>query len=272
MSNEAVGEFARGNYLNKRSLCPRPRKRPDRRRCCLTLTSPVGRPDPATYSQLQLLAHGQQPSWNSTDITTNHWGPFRLMAEAGVTIRNLSTSASAVGVKANAAVSRFGIGYPRVPIVSVAANLAPSSEQTLQIPFPQWVMTGEQRIGFHVTLEHPADKDATNNYGSQIHEGFYTSDAGRSFSATLPVRNPLAISQFIHLAILGGTPDLIVSLTPPATAFAPFEERILPVHITIAASLHGGGGVEHSRETTILGQNQDGSVIDGVTYVVRVDS
>jgi hypothetical protein len=234
------------------------------------MDSPVDRPDPATYAQLQLLASGQQPSWNSPDITSNHWGPFRLMAEAGVIIRNLSATASAVGVRANAAVSRFGIGYDRTPIVSVATNLAPAAQQTLVIPFPQWVMSGEQRIGFHVTLEHSADMDSSNNYGAQIHEGFYTSDAGRSIAATLPVRNPLATSQLITVATLGGTADVTVSLISPATAFAPFEERILTVHITVAASLTGGEGVE--REVTIVGRNQDGSVIDGVTYMLRIDS
>jgi hypothetical protein len=261
-----------GRSSKERSLCPRPRKRPDRHGCCFTSDTPVERPDPAIYSQPQLLSLGEQPSWNSPDITSNHWAPFRLMAEAGVIIRNLSATASAIGVRANAAVSRFGIGYPRTPIVSVATNLAPSAEQTLLIPFPQWVMSGEQRIGFHVTLEHSADKDASNNYGAQTHEGFYTSEAGRLIATTLPVRNPLATSQLIQIAILGGTPDLTVSLVSPATAFAPFEERILPVQITVAASLTGGGGVEHTREATIMGQNQDGSVIDGVTYVVRIDS
>jgi hypothetical protein len=270
MSDQPVNQAVARSYIKKRSLCPRPRKRPDRHGCCVKSDTPVQRPDPAIYAQLQLLSLGQDPSWNSPDITSNHWSPFRLKAEVGVVIRNLSTAASAVGVKANVAVSRFGIGYSRTPILSVTTNLAPSGEQSLVIPFPQWVMTGEQRIGFHVTLEHSADLDASNNYGAQTHEGFYTSEAGRSIATTLPVRNPLATSQLIQVAVLGGTPDLTVSLTSPATAFAPFEERILPVNITVAASLAGGDGVE--REATILGQNQDGSVIDGVTYVLRIDS
>lgn len=257
---------------DKRSICPRPQKRPDRHGCCVRPDTPVDKPDPATYSQPQLLALGQQPTWNSPDVTTNHWGPFRLMAEAEVTIRNLSPKASAIGVKTNVAVSRFGIGYSRTPIVTVAANLPPSAERKLLVPFPQWVMNGEQRIGVHVTLEHSADMDTSNNYGAQIHEGFYTSDAGRSFTATLPVRNPLAISQSIQVAVLGGTPDLTVTLPPPGAAFAPFEERILTVHIAVAPTLVGGGGTVHAREATIVGRNQDGSVIDGVTYVVRVNS
>jgi hypothetical protein len=133
-------------------------------------------------------------------------------------------------------------------------------------------MNGEQRIGFHVTLEHAADMDVSNNYGAQTHEGFYTSESGRSIATTLPVRNPLPTAQLIQIAVLGGTPDLIVSFVSPATTFAPFEERILPVQIQVSPSLTGGGGVEHTREVTILGQNEDGSVIDGVTYVLRIDS
>lgn len=194
------------------------------------------------------------------------------MNEAEVTIRNLSAAASAVGVRVNVAVSRFGIGYPKTPIVTIATTLAPSTEKMLLIPFPQSALSGEQRIGYHVALEHSADMDASNNYGLQTHEGFYTSTAGRSFATTLPVRNPLATAQFIQIAHLGGTPDLIVTLTPPTTAFAPFEERILSVNIAVAASLIGGGGVEHTREATIIARNQDGSVIDGATFVLRVNS
>lgn len=272
MPNRSSGQVVANVPKRKRSICPQPRKRQARGACCLILDTPVNRPDPATYSQLQLLARGQQPTWNSPDIVTNHWEPFRLKNEAQVTVRNLSATASAVGVRANALVSRFGIGYPRTPIVSVATNLATAGEQTLLIPFPQWVMSGEQRIGFHLMLEHGADEDISNNYGAQIHEGFYTSTSGRSIVTTLPVRNPLSISQSIQIATLGGTPDLTVSLVPPVTVFAPFEERILPVQITVAANLRGSGDNEHSREVTILGQNQDGSVIDGVTYVLRIDS
>ncbi|HEY0549017.1 MAG TPA: hypothetical protein VGF13_05410, partial [Verrucomicrobiae bacterium] len=104
------------------------------------------------------------------------------------------------------------------------------------------------------------------------HEGFRTSESGRVFSTTLPVRNPKGVSQKIQVGLLGGTPDLTVSFTPPTTPFAPFEERILAVQISVSASLIGGGGTEHEREATILGRNEDGSVIDGATFIVRVNS
>jgi hypothetical protein len=246
----------------RRSECPPPRKRADRRGCCMRPDTPVDRPDPATYSQLKLLATGQQPSWNSPDITTNSWGPFRLWPESQLVIRNLSTTA----------VSRFGLGYPRIPIVSVGTTLPPAAEQTLLIPLPQTVLTGEQRFGFHALLVHPSDADPTNNYGAQIHEGFYTSEAGRSITTTLPVRNPLPVAQSLSVAVLSGGPDLALTLSPLGGSFAAFEERVLAVRIDVAASLHGGGGTEYAREVTVLGQNEDGSLLDGATFVVRVNT
>jgi hypothetical protein len=258
--------------IRGRALCIQPPKRTGRHGCCLHTSTPIRRPDPATYAPLQMLSLGQQPTWNSPDIVTNHWDPFRLMPEAEVVVRNLSTDASAIGVRVNAAVSRFGIGYDRVPIGTRGVNLPPGTSQKMLVPFPQWVMSGEQRIGYHVNLEHTADRDASNNYGSQIHDGYKTSVAGRSFTTTLPVRNPRATSQHVQVALLGAPPDLTVSFVPPAAAFAPFEERILSVHITVNAGLVGSSGSVHSREATLLGLNADGSVIDGATFIVRVDS
>ncbi|MEM8640035.1 MAG: hypothetical protein AAGG51_14645, partial [Cyanobacteria bacterium P01_G01_bin.54] len=39
-------------------------------------------PDLAIYSQEEMLEQGRNPSWDSPDIITNNWRPFRLFEEA----------------------------------------------------------------------------------------------------------------------------------------------------------------------------------------------
>ena len=57
---------------------------------------PIRRPDLAIYSQLEEIAAGHIPRWDNPDIVTNDWGPFRLMDEARITVRNLSADTPAV--------------------------------------------------------------------------------------------------------------------------------------------------------------------------------
>jgi hypothetical protein len=78
---------------------------------------PTDNPDLAIYSQLEEIHHGRPPAWDNPDMVTNHWRPFRLMEEAKITIRNLS-SVPAINVLVRYEVSPFGIGTKRVPKVS----------------------------------------------------------------------------------------------------------------------------------------------------------
>jgi hypothetical protein len=253
------------------SLC-RPRRQLGRQGCCLKTNTPVERPDPAVYSQQQQLGLGDQPTWNNPDITTNNFGPFALMTEAIMIVRNLAPAASAVGVHVDAAVSRFGIGYPSIPIGGLTASLPPSSQQQLTISLPQSVLTGEQRIGFHVTLHHPHDLSLQNNAGSQIVDGFYTSDAGREFDVSFPVRNPLASSQIISIQLMSGLSDLNPVFQINASPFGPFEERMVNVHMQVNPSIIGGTDSVSVREATFAGWGQDGSLIGGLTFVVLINS
>jgi hypothetical protein len=246
-------------------------KQRGRRGCCLNTTTPLERPDPAIYSQLQQLASGQQPTWNNPDITTNNFGPFSLMTEAAVTVHNISAVASAIGIRVDAAVSRFGIGYPSTSITGAIISLPPSAQQQVTIPFPQSVLGGESRIGFHILLHHPNDISSLNNSGSQVVDGFYTSESGTTFDVSFPVRNPIGVSQTISVQLISGLPDLMPALSMDTSQFGPFEERLANVHCQINSALLGGVVVQ-TREVTFAGWDQDGSLIGGLTFVVLIDS
>lgn len=258
--------------VNRSVTCPRARPRPSRPSCCVHTDTPIDRPDLAIYSQAEQLAAGGQPTWNSPDITTNFVGAGKLMPEAEVTVRNLSPSASAVGANVHCLVSRFGIGFPRTLIGTSVVGLAAGAQKKLKVPFPQAVLAGPQRIGFHVRIDHPSDPVTINNAGSQVIDAFATSQQGRVINTAFLVRNPLADAQAIVVQQLGTQPGIQVSYSIVPGAFGPFEERLCSVTISVEAWLVGGGGVTHDCNVTFIARGADGGVIDGLTYYVGVDS
>jgi hypothetical protein len=255
-----------------RSPCPRPRPRPVPPSCCIHSDTPIDRPDPAIYSQAEQFAIGVAPTWNSPDITTNFIGAGKLMPEAKVVVRNLSPTASAIGTNVHCLVSRFGIGFPRNQFGVVGINLPPGAQKELLVPFPQAVLAGEQRVAFHVRIEHPTDAVMINNEGSQIIDAFATSKQGRSIATSFLVRNPLGATQTIAVQKLTTPPGIQATFLVSGTPFGPFEERLCSVQIDVEAWLVGGGGVTHDCNITFVARGADGGVIDGLTFYVGVDS
>ena len=94
------------------SICSPNRDPPSGTACCLPIDILIDLPDLAIYSQVDELARGRLPTWNSVDITMNRRSPWQLLQEPTVRIRNLSTSAGAVNASVSFVVSRFGIGTP----------------------------------------------------------------------------------------------------------------------------------------------------------------
>lgn len=253
-------------------LCPRLKQRSERGGCCVRVNIPIERPDPATYSQAERFAAGVQPTWNSPDITTNVVGAAKLLPEARVTVRNNSSSATAVNVAVHCAISRFGVGFPRNAIGTTVTTLAPSQQRTLLVPLPQAVLQGEQRVGFHVQLEHPGDSVLINNQGAQIIDAFATSAQGRTINTNFLVRNPLNTAQAVALQLLATGAGVLVSHNMPGGVFGPFEERMCEVTINIENWLVGGGGTVHEREVTFVARGAGGNIIDGITFYVAVNS
>ena len=142
-------------------------KRPSHPQCCTYLPPdhPIEKPDLAIYSQNEQLAIGNAPSWDSPDITTNDWRPFRLKASSKVTVRNLSPKVSAVNALVHFFTSPFGIGMPRTLLATKMITLQAAAQAELDFPLDAATLAGDQRIGVYVGLEHPHDAKAINNSG-----------------------------------------------------------------------------------------------------------
>lgn len=246
-----------------------PLRRPRSRSCCVVVDDPPKRPDPAIYSQEEELAAAREPNWNSPDITTNRWSPWRLFQEPEVRVRNLSPSVSAVNVLVHFAVSQFGIGTQRTPLGAQVTTLAPGQEVVLKYPLPQSVLNGEPRIATHVAIEHSADANLDNNRGEQAVDGLFTSEAGRDLKFKFPVRNPLAAAQQITLSVVAN--DLGATVVPGVRNFAALEQIDATLTLGVPASLHGAPGADVRREITVMGWDQSNRLIGGLTLVLRID-
>ncbi|MBZ0281428.1 MAG: hypothetical protein K8L97_11870 [Anaerolineae bacterium] len=253
-----------------RSTCRPPRRdRSTKQHCCVSVDKPPERPDPATYSQAEQLSLGNAPSWNSPDIVTNNWSPWRLMQEPEVIVRNLSPTASAINTLVHFYWSPFGIGMPRTLLTTRMINLPASAQTTLKFPLGQDTLNGPQEIGTYIVIEHPHDQNLINSKGDQIHFGALTSESGRNLEFTLPVRNPSGQAQQITLTVLSN--DFGAVVAPAAPTIAAFAQVNTQVTMAVPNTLHGTSANQIQREVTIIGRGADGQVIDGVTFVIRID-
>lgn len=246
----------------------RPPRRAERAACCLRPDVPIDRPDPAIYSQKRVLAAGGTPSWDSPDILTNRWAPFDLLPETKVTVRNLSTTASAANVSVGVGFSPFGIGMPVAPLSSVAVSLAPLASAQLVFPLSQALLDGDPLVAIFVKIVHGADIDPSNNEGEQAIIGGQTSVTGRDFSFNIPVRNPANFPQSMSFVTFANTLGFTVS--PSSHNFAPLEQIIVKGTIKVAPGVHSSGSwIEQVATMAALGAG--GALIGGVTYLVKID-
>lgn len=231
--------------------------------------TPIKRPDLAIYSQKELWAAGSQPTWDSPDIITNDWRPFQLRAEAEVIIRNLSPDTPAANAIVHYEISPFGIGTRRERVLSQQVNVAASSQVNLVFPLHQSTLGGDPRTGVHIVIDHPHDSNPGNNEGSQVHDGGYTTESGRQFSVQIPVVNDAPVPRVIELSV-GATP-LIATVSPNSRTFQPFEQVIARLDIEIPGNMHGTNADPVNTSATVMATLEDGTLIGGVTRLVRVD-
>lgn len=241
-----------------------------RRRCSIVTDSPVKRPDLAIYSQVEELLEGRVPSWDSPDITTNHWEPFRLMDEARVKVRNNSTDTAAANALVHYYLAPFGIGTPRTLFQTRQVGISPSSEVLLNFPLDSATLDGDPRVGVHIVIEHPNDPNLVNNAGSQVHDGSYTSDVGRTHSIQIPVANDTDLSRTMQLSVL--TTDVIASVTPLSHSFAPHEQIIATLDIEVPGFLSGTPADPIHRGVTVVARLASGELIGGATKLLRIDN
>ena len=227
------------------------------------------KPDLAIYSQGERLASGFVPSWDSPDITTNHWGPFRLMDETRVRVRNVA-DVPAVNALVHYYVSPFGIGTTRSLLQTRQVNIAPQSEIELNFPLDDATLQGDPRVGVHVVLEHPHDPNTQNNRGSQVHDGAYTSGVGRVHSIQIPVVNSSGQTLTMQLGVL--PTDILATVSPTSHTFLPHEQIMATLQIEIPGFLSGTSGVPVERHVSVIARLGDGSLVGGATRLLRIDN
>lgn len=233
-------------------------------------STPILKPDLAIYSQAEELQNGNIPSWDSPDIVTNNWRPFRLMPEARVKVRNISASVPAIQAQVHYYIAPFGIGTRREHKLTKVISLPPMGETELLFPLDQDTLGGDPRVGLHIVLEHPHDPNAINNVGAQVHDGGYTTESGRNFTVDIPVFNDSHFSREIVLSLM--PTDLIASVTPSSRVFAPFEQFIAQLHIQVPGLLVGTADNVISRAVTVVGRLSSGELIGGATRLLRIDN
>jgi len=258
----------------RRSWCKPLRRYPSGLQgCSISVKTPLDRPDPAIYSQEELLALGQIPTWDSPDIITS-WLPtpgWTLLPETLVTVRNLSQTVSAINALVHLYTSPFGLGMQRMPLSTQILTLAPGGELKLKFPLTQDLLSGDQRIGIYVFIEHPHDKVKINSHGYQMIYAVRSSEGGlrRVFEFNFPVVNQSAISQQITLSVMPN--DLGAINSPTVRNFAPWEQSQATLALQIPDVLHGTSSAEVRKEITVVAWDDTGSLIDGLTYIVRID-
>jgi hypothetical protein len=227
-------------------------------------------PDPAIYSQQEQLANGTQPSWDSPDIVTNYLHPWKLMLESKVIVRNLSDQVAAVNTLVQLSISSFGIGMQRTPVSSQLITLDRGEVRSLLYPLPQTILNGDQLVSAFVDIQHSTDRNRINNHGEQAIAGVETSQAGRTFDLTLPVRNSTSAARTMLLEALGN--DIGATVAPASHAFGPFQQITATVHAVVPATLHGTPHAPLQKSVTIIARTPSGELLGGVTYRVRIDS
>jgi hypothetical protein len=242
----------------------RPRRPRQRGSCCVTVSKPPERPDPAIYSQDQQIQGGQIPTWDSPDIVTNTFVPWTLHPETDVTVRNLSPLVAAVNAQVQLSVSAFGIGLAKAPLSAMVVTLAPAADMALKFPLTQAMLKVDQSIAVFVDIYHPNDLVAINSRGAQAISGFDTKTAGRHVTRHFPVANPLGVAQVITLATLPNS--LAATVSPGSHAFAPFEQISAALTVTIPGGMHNT-----EEKVTVIAHGAGGSVVGGVTFVITVN-
>jgi len=216
-----------------------------------------------------VLQNGGVPNWDSPDIITNDWRPFKLKQEAEVKVRNISPDTPATNALIHYSISPFGIGTKLERKLTKTVSITANSEIELLFPLDQTTLDGDPRVGVHIQIEHPHDENIMNNVGSQVHDGGYTTESGRNFNVQIPVYNNSNFSRQINLSIM--PTDVVTNLNTINHVFAAHEQITVTLNVQIPNFLHGTPALVSNREVTVVGRLPNGELIGGVTRLIRID-
>lgn len=254
----------------RRCRCGGRRREPKPATCgCVPVAEDdIRRPDLAIYSQDEELAAGGTPSWDSPDIITNSWRPFRLNDEAQVKVRNVS-AVPAGGALVHYYTSPFGIGMQKTLLQTRRVDVPQGTEVTLNFPLDHATKTGDPRVGVHIAIEHPHDSAEINNRGSQVHDGSYTSEVGRTHTISIPVRNESNFPRTMTFEVLPSS--LTATLSKASHAFGPWEQISVDMTVTVPGSIAAVPGSPPQHGISMLARSGS-EVVGGATKLMRVDA
>ena len=190
------------------------------------------------------------------------------MPESHVTVRNLSSSASAANVLVSVGFGPFGIGMPVTALSSKYVSLGPSAGVELLYPLTQAMLAGEQLVSVFVDIIHSADAEMENNHGEQSIIHGLTSEVGRTIDFSFPVRNAASFPQVMSFVTYANTVSFTV--TPTSHSFAPLEQIIVQGKIKVAPGLHASPDWIY-QSATMAALGNGGALLGGITYVVHID-
>ncbi|MGA2887272.1 MAG: hypothetical protein ABSE51_04420 [Terracidiphilus sp.] len=260
--------------LSNRSICgARPSSRTT---CCIQVPSKIVHdPDPSIYDQQLVFNTGGAPTFDSPDISTQDLWPPTPASNLGVTVRNLSTVASANQTRVDLSWSVWGIGMPRTAIGSTFVNLARAgfagSQISISIPTPP-ALTAAALFGLFVNLVHPYDSNPNNNAGEQTVNGFQTSKGGRSQSFVVPVINPTSSAQTINLTAGPASVAPWTTILPATFTLGAGAQQNVTVSIAVPAAVPvSPPGTLFTAEIDVIA-TIGGVYLGGVNIAVLVDA
>jgi hypothetical protein len=66
--------------------------------------------------------------------------------------------------------------------------------------------------------------------------------------------------------------ELSAIVTPASRTFAPLEQFMASMALHIPNTLHGTAATPLRKDATVVGRASDGSLIDGLTYILWIDN
>jgi hypothetical protein len=233
----------------------------------IRIKEPPQTADLAIYSQIEEWGRGGQLTWDSPHIVSWLAGGS-MLSEVTAKVRNLSPRVGALDVVVHCYTSPFGIGMQRTRLsTQIIPIIAPASERTLNFPLTQALTESGQFLGIHILIDYPRDENRINNRGSQTVHVLNTKETGRDISVDFPVLNAASHNRVFKLTVL---PNMVnAKVTPERRSFLPMEQISANLSMTVSADIPADGTAH--RVTVVAVDDDNGSLIDGLTYVVVMD-
>lgn len=242
---------------------------------------PVEKPDLEIYSQQKLWKKHLLLSYDSPDIMTyTYWNNTATIgvgyqSKVHASIRNISNG-TATGALIHCDISPFGIGTPRTRLGTQIISVKPSAEITISYLLPPEIIDANQPFGAHITIDLQGDMDLSNNNGSQVVKGVYSSnlaeresEGSRTYLTQFPIHNNTNSNIVWNLATLQNELNAIIE--PQNVSLAPGEEVTASLRCRVATDLHGGADNIIKLEATVICTDNNSNLIGGLTFFVFVN-